>query len=98
MSKDWLKKFEDIEEPGGVLACSPFIYAHSRLAQYALISPFAEQLRWLYECERENPRIEEDRLCWAVKRLERFLERRNPDYQVDAMKAQYEKILGKSWG
>ena len=95
MSKDWVRKFEDsdIEEPPcGVMACSPFIYAHGQLSRYALISPFAEHLKWLYECERDHPRIEEDRLCWAVNRLQRYLKRQNPCFEGDSMTAWVEKV------
>ena len=81
MTKDWLKKFEDddIEEPGGVMACSPFINAWMEATWYAEMNSVVKTILDLslieYTCDRQHLGDSDDRFIWMMDRAMRYAKR-----------------------
>lgn len=82
MSKDWaMKKFadQDYEEPGGVMACSPFIYSMMQTSVYADMNDVVKYIMELslveYTRDREHLGESDDRFIWMMERARRHAKR-----------------------
>ena len=78
--KNWLDKFDDdVEEPGGVMACSPFIYAWMQADVYAEMNETAKFILNLslieYTRDRQHLGDSDDRFIWMLDRVKRHAQR-----------------------
>jgi len=81
MTQEWLesKLDDDIEEPGGVMACSPFIYAWMETAQYVdmlcTVKTILDLSLMEYTRDRQHLGDSDDRFIWMMERARRHAKR-----------------------
>lgn len=80
---DW----DDIEEPGGIMACSPFMYAWMETSQYTDMVDTVKTILDLclveYTCDRQHLGASDDRFIWMMQRAVRYAKRINKKAQDD---------------
>ena len=74
-SSDW----DDIEEPGGMMACSPFMYAWMQTSYYADMVDTVKYILDLclveYTRDRQHLGASDDRFIWMMQRAKRHAKR-----------------------
>lgn len=81
MTPEWLdsKLNDDIEEPGGVMACSPFLYSYMKASVYVDMLDTVKTILDLclveYTRDRQHLGVSDDRFIWMMERTMRHARR-----------------------